>query len=79
MEVTDGGAADDAGLEAGDVVVSVDGNSVNTPDQLIAEIRAHHPGEELTLGVLRGGEEPEEEMSVTLGEQSADSVEAEGD
>ncbi len=79
VEVTNGGAADDAGLEAGDVVVSVDGKSVDTPDQLIAEIRAHHPGEELTLGVLRGGEEPEEEMSVTLGEQSADSVEAEGD
>ena len=79
VEVTDGGAADDAGLEAGDVVVSVDGNSVNTPDQLIAEIRAHHPGEELTLGVLRGGEEPEEEVSVTLGEQSADDAESEGD
>ena len=76
VEVTDDGAADDAGLESGDVVVSVDGAPVTTPDQLIAAIRSHQPGDELSLGVLRGGEDPEEEMSVTLGEQSADSVEA---
>lgn len=77
VEVTGEGAADEAGLEAGDVVVSVDGEQINTPDQLIAAIRANQPGDELSLGVLRGGEEPEEEISVTLGEQSADSVEPE--
>ena len=71
MEVTDGGAAADAGLSTGDVVVSLDGESVDSPDQLIAQIRAHEPGDEVTLGVVSKGESSPEDVKVTLGEQSA--------
>ncbi|MBR8740576.1 S1C family serine protease [Nocardiopsis sp. MG754419] len=83
MEVTGGGAADEAGLSAGDVVVSLDGESVDSPDQLIAQIRARQPGDEVTLGVQSGGNGSTEEVKVTLGEQSAaaatEEVEAEED
>ncbi|WP_017616183.1 S1C family serine protease [Nocardiopsis salina] len=79
VEVSEGGAADEAGLEPGDVVASVDEHEVNSPDQLIAEIRSRQPGEEVSLGVLRGGSGDEEEVQVTLGEQSAASVEQEAE
>ncbi|WP_017610140.1 trypsin-like peptidase domain-containing protein [Nocardiopsis xinjiangensis] len=75
VEVSDGGAADQAGLEPGDVVVAVEDREVNAPDQLIAEIRSNQAGDEISLGVLRGGNGDEEEVRVTLGEQSGASVE----
>ncbi|GAA1460387.1 trypsin-like peptidase domain-containing protein [Nocardiopsis exhalans] len=77
MELTEDGAADEAGLEPGDVVVSVDGENVTSPDQLIAQIRARQPGDDVTLGVLRGGSGSEQEVTVTLGEQGATAAEEE--
>ncbi|WP_150249695.1 trypsin-like peptidase domain-containing protein [Nocardiopsis deserti] len=78
VEVTEGGAAAEAGLQAGDVVVSVDGEPVSTPDELIAQIRIRQPGEEVTLGVVPdGGNGSEEEVAVTLGEQSVESAQNE--
>ncbi|GHC69650.1 hypothetical protein GCM10007079_00400 [Nocardiopsis terrae] len=77
MGLTEGGAAEEAGLEVGDVVVSVNGESVSSADQLIAQIRAHQPGDELTLGVLPGGSGSPDDVEVTLGEQSASSAEEE--
>lgn len=78
VEVTDGGAADEAGLRPGDVLVSVNGESVSTPDELIAKIRTHRPGEEIRLGVRSGGG-AEEQVTVTLGEQSATSAQDEAE
>lgn len=77
MELTEDGAADEAGLEPGDVVVSVDGENVTSPDQLIAQIRARQPGDDVALGVLRGGSGSEQEVTVTLGEQGAAAAEEE--
>ena len=47
-------------LEAGDVVVAVDGMPVKTPAELRARIGTHEPGDELTLTVRRGGKKPVE-------------------
>ncbi|NYH53466.1 putative serine protease PepD [Nocardiopsis arvandica] len=77
VDVTSGGAADEAGVKAGDVVVSVDGEKVSTPDELIAQIRTRQPGEEITLGVLPGGSGSEEEVTVTLGQQSTEAAQNE--
>ncbi|WP_017546853.1 S1C family serine protease [Nocardiopsis prasina] len=77
MELTEGGAAEEAGLKVEDVIVSVDGEAVSSPDQLIALIRALRPGDEVTLGVLPGGSGTEQEVTVTLGEQSAAAAEEE--
>ena len=74
MDVTDGGAADEAGLAPGDVVVSVDGETVSTPDELIAQIRTRRPGDEMTLGVLSDSGGSPQDVQVTLGEQSADAT-----
>ncbi|WP_150238594.1 S1C family serine protease [Nocardiopsis quinghaiensis] len=77
VDVTSGGAAAEAGVQTGDVVVSVDGEEVSTPDELIAQIRVRQPGDEVTLGVLPGGTGPEEEVTVALGEQSSDAAQTE--
>jgi Lon-like protease len=45
-------------LEAGDVVVAVDGTPVKTPAELRARIGTHDPGDELTLTVRRRGKKP---------------------
>jgi S1-C subfamily serine protease len=42
---------------AADRVVSVDGEKVKTADDLLSLIEAHRPGEEVTVGILRQGQE----------------------
>ena len=42
-------------LKAGDIVVSIDGKAVTTPDSVRAAIRAHKPGERAVFTVRRGG------------------------
>lgn len=55
-EVTPGGAADKAGLQAGDVVTAVDSHVIASGDALVAAIRSHRPGEKVTLTIKRGGQ-----------------------
>ena len=50
------GAARKAGIKEGDVIVSIDGNSVNTSSQLQEQIGRFSPGNEITVGYLRKGE-----------------------
>jgi putative serine protease PepD len=57
QEVTPDSPAARAGLQAGDVVVSIDGRAVQDRSELVAAIRGHKPGDKVTLGVTRGGNE----------------------
>jgi len=63
--LVDGGAAQSAGVLAGDIVRSVDGESFTGANQFGELIRANDPGDAITLTVLRNG--VEESISVTLG------------
>ncbi|WP_116951183.1 S1C family serine protease [Jiangella endophytica] len=63
--VTPGGPADEVGIESGDVVVAVDGQDIRTPAELIVRLRAHEPGDDITVVVDRDGEELE--FTLTLG------------
>ncbi|MDA8370982.1 MAG: trypsin-like peptidase domain-containing protein [Nocardiopsaceae bacterium] len=72
VETREGGAAAAAGLRRGDIITSVNGESVEGPDALIAEVRSHRPGDTVELGYIRDGEEDTAE--VTLSAQSADSI-----
>lgn len=51
------GAAKDAGVEKGDVIVSVNDRDVNTSSQLQAAVGTLRPGDEVNLTVMRDGEE----------------------
>lgn len=56
IEVTRGGAADRAGLRAGDVVVGIDSRRVEDVTDLVNEIRRRRPGTSVSLEVLRQGQ-----------------------
>lgn len=55
-EVSTGGPAAAAGLKDGDVIVAVDGNSVNDSTELIVTIRDKAVGDEVTLTLQDGSE-----------------------
>ncbi|MFG2294765.1 S1C family serine protease [Streptomyces sp. NPDC048603] len=59
-----GGPAERAGIEAGDVITRVDGRRVHGQDELIIKIRAHRPGDPLTLTLLRDGRERTVELTL---------------
>jgi putative serine protease PepD len=63
--VVPGGPADEAGLEAGDVILAIDGEPVEGSSELIVAIRSRRPGETITLTVRRDG--VERDYEVTLG------------
>ena len=56
-----------AGIESGDVIVSVDGQPVEDSSALLRAIAAKKPGNTVALGIWRNGKE--EQMKVTLGER----------
>lgn len=59
-EVISGSAADKAGMKAGDVIVQVDGRTINSSSQLQEQIGRKNPGDQVTILVRRG------QRSVTL-------------
>ena len=78
-EVTEGGAADDAGIEARSIITKFAGKTVTNKEQLVDFLSYYEPGEdvELTIEVPDGKEYKEETVTVTLGKsedtQNADS------
>ena len=57
QEVMDNSAAEEAGIQSGDVVIRINGNTINTPAQLQENIARRRPGDELRITVNRGGRE----------------------
>jgi putative serine protease PepD len=53
--VTSGGAADKAGLKAGDIVTAVNGKAIASGDALVAAVRSHRPDDEVTITYTRAG------------------------
>ncbi len=64
-EVTNGQAAEKAGLKVNDVIVAIGGNRVTGPEGVGAQIRRFSPGENVEVTVERGGKS--ESVKVTLG------------
>lgn len=52
-EVSEGSAADKAGVKAGDVIVSVNGKGIDDPRELREEVSRIDSGGEFTLGIVR--------------------------
>lgn len=78
-DVTEGGVADEAGIEAKSIITKFAGKVVTTKEQLVDFLSYYEPGEdvELTIEVPDGKGYKEETVTVTLGEntntQSTDS------
>jgi len=60
-----GSPADEAGLQVGDTIVSVDGKSVKNGDELVADIAGRKPGTKVTLGLVRNGKKQDAGVTVT--------------
>jgi len=67
-EVTDGSAADRAGMKPGDIVTAIDGRPVRTVNELRNAVAATAPGTAVDLDLFRDGRRTE--LSVRLDERS---------
>jgi S1-C subfamily serine protease len=55
-KVTNGAAADKAGMKSNDVIVAIGGHTVNGPQDVGAEIRRYAPGDKVDVTVERDGQ-----------------------
>ena len=71
-KVTEGGAADKAGLKANSVITEFNGKTVSSTDQLIEYLSYYEPDEEveLTVQIPHGTSYKEETVKVTLDENT---------
>jgi putative serine protease PepD len=65
VSVESGSPADDAGLEAGDLITAVGDHTVDGSAALTAAVRSHGPGETVEITVVRDGDE--RVLEATLG------------
>ncbi len=63
--VYEGTAAEEAGLQRGDVIVSFDGEAVTDASELMLDVREHAVGDTVELEVVRDGKQ--QTVNVTLG------------
>ena len=70
FEVVEGSAAEEV-LQAGDVIVAIDGEPVGIADELVELLGAHEPGDEVVLSVEQEDAEPND-VAVTLGSNPDD-------
>jgi serine protease Do len=66
--VTPNGGAAKAGMQAGDVIVSIDGRNIKDGDDLVADISARRVGSTVKLGYLRDGKQ--EVANVVIGDRA---------
>lgn len=64
LSVVRGGPADQAGMRPGDVLTAFDGKPVRTPEDFLAALRPHRPGDVVTATVRRGTQT--QQLSLTL-------------
>ncbi|MBV9255965.1 MAG: PDZ domain-containing protein, partial [Actinobacteria bacterium] len=71
QQVVPGSGADAAGLQAGDVITSLDGKSVSQASDVATIVQARKPGDKLDLKYERNGDS--HTATVTLGSRPASS------
>ena len=64
-----GGPADKAGVKEGDIIVSIEGITIDSEHPLDDVLTQYPPGKTVTLGVLRDGKEIQ--LQLTLGTRPA--------
>lgn len=71
QSLVEGGAGEEAGLKAADVILTVDGVAVDQPNQLQRYIATRHPGDVVTLMVFRDGKTIEKRVTLKARDEDA--------
>jgi putative serine protease PepD len=69
--VTAGSGADTAGLKPGDIIVTVNGRSIDDATELVVAIRSYAPGDTVKVGYTRNGQQ--RSAALVLGDDAAKS------
>lgn len=67
VKVSSGGAASQAGIQEGDIIVEFDGEKITTYKSFLTALYAKEPGDKVSVVINRNGSE--KTVQVTLGEQ----------
>jgi hypothetical protein len=70
LTVVEQGPAEEAGLQAGDVITAIDGEAVDGPQALVDAVTSRQPGDAVVLTVTREGDPIE--IEAVLGEHPDD-------
>jgi S1-C subfamily serine protease len=65
-QIVQGSPAEDAGLQAGDIIKQVDGKDVSSAKEIQQMVRQHQPGESLKMTIERNGES--QTATLTIGD-----------
>jgi serine protease Do len=76
QSLVEGGAGEEAGLKEADVILSIDGQDVNQPNELQRHIATRHPGDVVTLQVFRNGKTLEKKVTLKARAEDSAAVEA---
>lgn len=78
MDVAKGSAADEAGVQKGDFITSINGTAINTGTEMVGKISAMRPGDKITITYQHNGEEKSVTAALkgTSGNYTADNSEA---
>ncbi|MCD6107081.1 MAG: trypsin-like peptidase domain-containing protein [Caldisericaceae bacterium] len=71
IRVMPGSPAENAGIEQGDIIISIDGVSVDTSDEFLKIVRSHKVGDSIMLEVKRKNINEMIKLKITLGVQPA--------
>ena len=74
-QVMEGSAADAAGIKAGDIIVSINGNPVRSFGELRAKVATMGAGKVVELGLIRDGKPQVAKVTLKQSEESAVAVE----
>lgn len=69
-EVTESGSAKDAGIRSGDIILSIEGVSINSTSELLELVGQHRPGDKIKVAVKRNNKDLD--FSVTLRNRDGD-------
>ncbi|MBQ3405548.1 MAG: trypsin-like peptidase domain-containing protein [Oscillospiraceae bacterium] len=68
--VTEGLAAEKAGLQAGDIITAIDGTAVKSVSELKVQLKHYNGGDTVTVSVYRTGDHNSMDLQVTLDDKA---------
>lgn len=71
VEVSNGSAAEEAGLKQGDVIIAIDGQRISDGASVQEKVNNYHPGEKAVVTYIRDGKENNVEVTFHAADQIA--------